>query len=195
MKRSAAMGWFFVLFVSGRTWPAGPVTPVRPNVSLPTEIQATLNADYPGWKLSPVDAGIQQSFKKRHLSDTPSIATGDFDRDGQRDYAVQIALTNPGEEEQIALVFLKRETGYQETILESRGLDPTVYLRTVHKAVSQTGPDGQEKLRNSDLLMIMGGPLGDATYAYQDGRFQEIKSKEDSENPPAAASSASDSER
>src|SRR5690348_792104 len=73
---------------------------------LPESIRAALDQDYPGWKLAPVTAQIQKEFKMHAVNHSPSWVSGDFDHDGKRDYAVQIAMTTPGQEEQIVIVFL-----------------------------------------------------------------------------------------
>ena len=144
-------------------------------VSLPPEIHATLDQEYPGWKLAPVTAQIQQEFKKHRPGRNPSLAVGDFNRDGQPDYAVQIALTQPGEEEQIVIIFIASANGYQENIVQSMGLDQTTYLWTSKKAVAETGANAQDKMTKKDVLMVLGGPLNETTYGYQDGKFEEIR--------------------
>jgi hypothetical protein len=171
--------WFLPLL--GLALAATP--PPSPGVALPQSIRATLNQEYPGWKLAPVTLQIQQTFKKHHANRLPSLTYGDFDHDGKRDYAVQIAITTPGEEEQIVIVFLARGDGYEENILESMGLDPTVYLWVANKALTETGPNAQDKFVNKDVLMVLGSPVGSATYAFDEGKFQEIKSQEDPEHP------------
>src|SRR5437879_10097754 len=95
--------WFLPLF--GALAATAPV----PGMSLPQAIRATLDQEYPGWKLAPVTPSIQKAFNKQHASRLPSLTVGDFDRDGKPDYVVQIALTTPGQEEQIVIVFLARE--------------------------------------------------------------------------------------
>jgi hypothetical protein len=150
---------------------------------LPSNIRTVLDAEYPGWKLATVTPQIQQEFKKHRANRLPSLAVGDFDHDGKKDYAVQISLNTPGQEEQIVIIFLARDTGYEENIVQSMGIDPTTYLWVANKPYSVTGPDAQERLGNRDVLMILGGPVGDTIIAYEDGKLQEIKSTEDPEHP------------
>src|SRR5258706_3472846 len=151
--------------------------PPTPGVTLPPAIRATLNQEYPGWKLAPVTPQIQQTFKKHPSNHFPSLTYGDFDHDGKRDYAVQIAITTPGQEEQIVIVFLARGDGYEENILESMGLDPTVYLWVANKALTETGPNAQDKWVNKDVLMVLGNPVSESTYAFDEGKFQEMKAQ------------------
>src|ERR1019366_8612251 len=83
-------------------------SPAPNTPSLPVAIRVTLDVEYPGWKFAPVTPQVQQEFKKHRANRLPSLAAGDFDHDGKKDYAVQIALTTPGQEEQIIIIFLAR---------------------------------------------------------------------------------------
>ncbi len=171
---------------------AVPPPPTPSASSLPLAIRATLDVEYPGWKFAPVTPQIQQEFKKHRANRLPSLAVGDFDHDGKRDYAVQIALTSPGQEEQIVIVFLARNDAYEENIVQSMGLDPTSYLWVAKKTLAETGPNAQDTLTNKDVLMILGGPISDTTIAYQDGKLQEIKKPEDPEHPDPSIPRTSD---
>jgi hypothetical protein len=169
--------WFLPLFGALLAAPA------VPGMSLPPAIRATLDQEYPGWKLAPVTPAIQKAFNKRHTNRLPSLSAGDFDHDGKKDYVVQIALTTPGQEEQIVIVFLARDTTYEENIVQSMGLDPTSYLWVRNMAMKETGPNAQDKLANKDVLQVLGGPAGDTAYGFTDGKFEEIKIEEDPEHP------------
>jgi hypothetical protein len=128
---------------------------------LPTEISDTLTREYPGW-----------SYAKH----PPHLLSGDFDGDGRADYAVQIARTDPHDEEQIAIAFLKRDKGYDEIILESRGLDSKVYLGSRNIPKSDSEP-------MHDLIVVAGGPTGDTAYIYQGKAFHEIEGTPPPEPP------------
>ncbi len=161
---------FLLLFWAYSRPACSAVAAVAPSAApvLPDVVRASLDQEYPGWKFAAVTTQIQQEFKKHKSNRSPCVAAGDFDHDGKRDYAVQIALTAPGQEEQIVIIFLARDNAYEETVVQSMGLDPTVYLWVPS---------------NKDVLMVLGGPIGDTTYAYQDGKFQEIQMQEDPEHP------------
>ncbi len=161
---------------------AAPPVPSAPPV-LPPAIRSALDGEYPGWKFAAVTPQILQEFKKHRTNRLPSLAVGDFDHDGKKDYAVQISMNTPGQEEQIILVFLARQTGYEENIVQSMGLDPTTYLWVVNKPLPETGPNAQEKLANRDVLMILGGAVGDTSIAYEAGKLREIETTEDIEHP------------
>jgi hypothetical protein len=175
--------WYVCLFAgfvwTSHSWCAGNPTA---GLGLPESIQSTLNEEYPGWKLAPVTPQIQATYKQHKVTHSPSVAAGDFDHDGQRDYAVQIILNTPGQEEQIIIAFLARAGHFEETILQSMGIDPTNSLWVMRVSIDETGanPDKPEK---KDVLMVLGGPVGDTVYSYDAGKFHEIASPDDSEHP------------
>jgi len=163
----------------GTSWGAGnSTTPL----TLPPSIRSTLDQEYPGWKLAPVAPKIQAAYKHHQVTHSPSIAAGDFDQDGQRDYAVQIVLNTPGQEEQIIIVFLARQDHFEETILQSMGIDTTYSLWVTRTSIDESGAKPDKPVMK-DVLMVLGGPAGDTVYSYDAGKFHEINSPDDSEHP------------
>jgi hypothetical protein len=145
------------------TWAAKP-----PAASLPEAIITTLNQEYTGWK---------------YAAHAPAVVAADFNGDGKRDYAVQIALPQEGQEEQIVIVFMKSNDGYEEAVLQSQGLDPALYLSTTKKKVTDEQADGSSaKSAEKDVLQVLGSALGDTLYAQENGEFHELK--QDDANPP-----------
>jgi hypothetical protein len=157
-----------VLAFAPCAWAGDPAAAARTNVLFPESIRLTLDQEYPGWKLATASPAVQRAYKAHQETHPPSVVTGDFNHDGQKDFVVQIALTTPGQEEQIVIAFLAQNDGYEEIILQSMGLDPSVYLWT----------------SNKDLLLVLGGPAGDTAYAFDDGRFHEVPLPENAELPP-----------
>jgi hypothetical protein len=148
------------------------LAPAGPESLVPAAIRLKLDAEYPGWILAPVSAALRQRFQKKPLGHPPQLVGGDFDRDGKKDYAVQIALTNIGEEEQIVIAFLQRDDGFEETILESRGLNPSVYLKT-RREPSVSGSALSNASLPRDVLIVAGGELGESVYPFEGGGFHE----------------------
>lgn len=177
------------LFLATLGWTENPPakTPVK-GPHLPEAIRTILNQEYPGWKLAPVSSQVQETFRKHKIGHAPSMLGGDFNADGRKDYVVQITLTQPGEEEQIVIVFLQKDNSYQEIILQSQGLDPTLYLWTGKKQIPETGADGQDKHVLKEVLVVMGGPLGSTTYAFSNGEFHEVKAATTESAPDPGAS-------
>lgn len=162
-------------------------TPTAPSVSLPPKIKTTLNQEYAGWKLAPVSKAVQAEFVRLKATKLPSLTTADFNKDGKLDYAVQIAMTTIGQEEQIIMVFMALpEGGYAENIVQSMGLDPNSYLWIQTKALPTTGSDAQEKLVNVTLLRVLGGPAGNSAYRYDTDHFAEVPLKEDLNAPDSS---------
>ena len=156
------------LACGANAWAGEPAAVVRTNAPFPESIRLTLDQEYPGWKLAPASPAVLKEYKAHQVAHSPSVVTGDFNRDGKKDYVIQIALMTPGQEEQIVIAFLAQNDGYDEVILQSMGLDPSVYLWT----------------SNKDLLLVLGGPVGDTAYAFDDGRFHEVPLPENAELPP-----------
>jgi len=149
---------------------------------LPPDIAAVLNQEYPGWMFAKSSPDVLKEFQRDHVNHPPYMIWGDFDQDGQRDYVVQIARTSPGDEEQIVTALLKRGSSYKEIILESRGLDPKVYLwtRKRKRTDAQSLPPDQKM---QDLAIVSGGPIGDSVYAFENGSFREIETTVPPESP------------
>jgi len=156
-------------------WSGGPSSapPKSPDARLlPPALLSQLDQEYPGWTLSPVNAEVQKIFAADHVGHPPCVIWGDFNHDGAKDYGVQIALTEPGQEEQIAIGFVARHGSYEETVLESRGLDPAVFLWVRREASS-----------SKDVFVVKGGPAGESVYSYAEGSFHEELSAEAQETP------------
>jgi len=150
--------------------------------AIPQSIRSTLDQEYPGWKLAPVTRQIQTIYKQHKVAHSPSFAQGDFDHDGRRDYAVQIVLNTPGQEEQIIIAFLARGDRFEEIIVQSMGIDPTSSLWVTRATIDDTGTHPDQAV-TKDVLMVLGGVAGDTTYSYDDGKFHEIPAPDDSEKP------------
>jgi len=176
------MGALFGATLLGSAW-GDTKTPT--GISLPDSIRVTLNQEYPGWKLAPATPQIQKAYKTHHSAHPPSLASGDFDHDGHTDYAVQIMLATPGEEEQIIIVFLSRGDHYEETILQSMGVDPNYSLWVTRTSLDETGANPTPAAKK-DALLVLGGPVGDTVYAYEDGKFHDIPSPDDLEHPDSS---------
>lgn len=144
---------------------------------VPPDVRARLDEQYPGWKLATAAKSVWLVFKSTAVplppSRHPSLLNADFDGDGKKDWAIQIQLSNPGEEEQFVTVFLARDGGYEEAIVESRGPDPQVFLWTDVQTSSET-VSGRDQLVSHRRLLIKGGPIGDSAYLWEGGQFREV---------------------
>ncbi len=139
--------------------------------SLPLAIHSQLDQEYPGWKIAPASKEVQAEFRKHHINRDPSLMTGEFDQDGEQDYVIQITRTQPEQEEQSVLVFLKRGEGFEEVPLESRAINPSVYLWKMKNRPTNT-PDAPRPPK--ERIMVLGGELGQSTYEFDNGKFRDV---------------------
>jgi len=184
--------------LSGFAWSAGGLTSGAPAAAsvvvggtLPAAIRSTLDEEYPGWEFAGVSAEVRKEFAK-FKGHHPSLVTGDFDHDGRRDYATQIALHTPGQEEQIIIIFLGRPDSYEEHIVQSMGIDPSVCLWVKNLAIDDTGTH-PDTLVSKDVLLVLGGPVGRTAYSYDAGKFHEIVLTEDPSAPDVSMPTFSES--
>jgi len=134
-------------------------------VVLPVAIQQQLDQNFPGWHWPPSKPGY------------PDFIVGDFDRNNLKDAAMNIIVGPSESAEEVLVVFLQHEDGYEQKILESRGVDPRISLkllkRSVHEQDSQTGV---RKFFQREFFEVRGSPEGDHGYAFEDGQFEETDS-------------------
>ncbi len=74
---------------------------------LPEIIKDILDKELPGWKFYKVDEAYDYS-KDMNVPFRPNFIWGDFDGDGERDYAVQITRVTSSNAERIVIAFLQR---------------------------------------------------------------------------------------
>jgi len=145
-----------------------------PPALLPAPIKALLDLEYPGWKFAPASREVLLEFEHHHANHPPWFLAADFDGDGQTDYAVEIVHGGIGREEQSVIAYKVRDGAYEETVLESLGPNTSIYLGSTKQTYTDTGADGGNRLFMKDRLVIMGGELGETSYEYENGKFQEV---------------------
>lgn len=140
---------------------------------LPGAVRASLDADYPGWKtIAPPTA------------DSATVATGDFDGDGARDYAAFLIMPVPKGEEigtpmGRVMAFLRHAGGYR-IVPVSRPIDASkearIHLRTLRKGTEQRDLTLRRAfiLEHDGLLVSPwhGGPCH--TFVYRRGAFADV---------------------
>lgn len=148
---------------------------------LPVAIKSMLDRRFPGWKFMEVGDDIRHFIRERVSADArPDLVTGDFDGNGQFDYALLIAhgrvLNNRGEvigPKARLVVFLRKGGGYKLYELN----EPGDYLTLGRKGAQ--GFDfhaGRKfKYRNDAVEVWMFGKSG-WVYVYDKGKFRSIYS-------------------
>lgn len=137
---------------------------------------------FPGWRLSQVSDGVRQFFGERFPGARPNLIKGDFDGDGQADYAVLIehgnfdrggaAFSHVVEK----LAFLRRGAGYRlYTLEEAAPANPELYLTLAGKGEEGVDFHTQRKFRYpNDSITVSFFEKAGGTYIYRKGRFRYI---------------------
>ncbi len=159
-----------------------PITVVSQSDQLSKAISSTLNKRFPGWRFSEVSVGVQQFFKERFPDARPNLIKGDFDGNGQMDYAMLIEHGNFDESEkgftQVVekLAFLKKGAKYKLYILEEYApAQPILYLNLAKKG--EVGKDFQNNTKYrypNDSITISYFEKAGGTYIYRKGRFRHV---------------------
>ncbi len=149
---------------------------------LPEAINSTLNRKFPGWRFSEVSGVVGQFFAERFPRARPNLIGGDFDGDGQTDYAVLIEHANFNKSGKSfthvveLLAFLRRGARYKLHILEgSAPANPELYLTLARKG--EEGRDfrtGRVFRYPNDSISVSYFEKAGGTYIYRGGRFRYV---------------------
>ena len=106
------------------------------------------------------------------------LISGDFDGNGNKDYALQVLLPKPvaGPRERIAVVFLRQGTSYAPFVLASGSVDPGLELGLHLVKKGSKGKDFELDVEFTypfDAIDIV-SEKGSVTYLWKGGRFQAI---------------------
>jgi len=159
-----------------------PITVASQSDQLPKAISSKLNKRFPGWRFSEVSGDVQQFFKERFPDARPNLIKGDFDGNGQMDYAMLIEHSNFDESGKAfthvveRLAFLKKAAKYKLYILEEYSpADPIVYLNLAKKGKESREFQTQTKFRYpNDSISISFFEKAGGTYIYRKGRFRYV---------------------
>ena len=108
---------------------------------LPNQIRRTLTHRFPGWAFATLSPGHEPSAGS---GASPAWIAGDFDGDGQLDYAVQLVAPGSGGSVQRVLAFLRRGQAYTLVPLDSFPPTTTVYLQRVPQGAVRANLDAAE---------------------------------------------------
>ncbi len=152
------------------------------SVELPNQIVESLNVSYPGWRFSLVDAEVSDFVSERSPGAKPNLISGDFDGDGESDFAMLIEHSNfdePGTaitHEMERLAFFRRGDGYTKYILEeASGANPIVYLTLAKKGTrGREFESGKEFKYANDSISISFFEKAGGTYIFENGKFRYV---------------------
>lgn len=142
--------------------------------ALPQDVRRLLDQKFPGWQF----ATIRDSLRAEISPDSSAEwVQGDYDGDGQRDYAVQIVRPAPGDGQQVVIALVRRGKGYDLHTLKSFGIQQASYLRTSPKGQKTMDIENRTKLINTtDAIDVLYGQVAGETFFYEKGQFRLVAS-------------------
>ncbi len=143
-------------------------------VRLPKAISSTLNQKFPGWMLAPVNQEVRSFFNNEMAKAHPSLIRGDFDGNGQPDYAVQIAPRKPGQR-RLLIAFLRKGSHFTYRTLESESKNGDIYLSLIKKGAKRYDYEKQRSfVFAKDGIEVNWFMKAGWTYFFEGGRVQKI---------------------
>ena len=147
-------------------------------VSLPAPIQSLLSHDYPGWRLAPSAPQIVDWMRGKNFGQQPNLASADFDRDGNTDYAAEIIHSG----RQIAVVFLARGTSFDKFELTRDVPDPYTYILVNRRGSREFDFETLRwKRHQQDSLLVMYFEHSPLLFTWHNGRFDREVTRNDEE--------------
>jgi hypothetical protein len=127
--------------------------------TLPQAVRNVLDAHYPGWRFATVSAALRRGWSS---GISAAWVSGDFDGNGQRDYAVQLIQTGvPADSQQRLVAVLRRAKRYQPLLIQAGPASQTTYLAPRRKGTRLVDLEAGDDLDSSST--------GDNVVLRQDG--------------------------
>jgi hypothetical protein len=139
---------------------------------LPTEVRAILNKNFKGWKFSTIIEDIYRFYESDTLKGFPNFVWGDFDGNGEKDYAIKITMTDTSGSRDVVVAFLKTKSKYSYFVLTSHPSNPEVYLYLLKK-----GEDGYDVANEkpfvyeNDSIGVFYFEKAGGSYVFKDNKF------------------------
>jgi hypothetical protein len=150
---------------------------------LPPPARLMLSRRFPGWKFAGVSPEVQRFFETDMKGASPSLISGDFDGNGQFDYAALIQhgkiLNEQGKaigSRHYLVAFLRRGTRYRMYVIK----DPDgEYLCLAKKGSRDYNYEEQKEITYAnDAIMTGIFEKGGSSYVYRNGRFLSFVSSD-----------------
>lgn len=155
------------------------VTVLRVNgqsTAIPARARAAMDQVRPGWQVAYVSKRLSDKFVPGPMSPEPNVLVGDFDGNGETDYAV-LAQFRSGPENRSQLFALLRRQGNFRAVeaTDPYELDPNRYLYPRAKGSELYDLNTNEKLVcQFDAIGLHYDCCGCRTFMFRDGRFHSI---------------------
>lgn len=150
---------------------------------LPSSARLTLDRRFPGWKFAEVSQEVRQFFATDRKGESPCLISGDFDGNGQPDYAVLIwhGKERNGEGKAIGprsflAVFLRKSRGFRMYVIKDPDGD---YLSLAKNGTKDYNYDEQKEITYANDAILTGVfDKGGSSYVYENGRFRSFVSSD-----------------
>ncbi len=146
---------------------------------VPPPARALLDRQHPAWRLAPAAPQITSWFREYGFAFHPSLVRGDFDADGNSDYAVQILEGG----KQVVVALMKRGGAFEEHVLARDAANPFRYLLLFEKGSKDI--DFEVSLKPfrypRDAIGLMYFKRTPIIYSWSGGRFVNKRSLGDEE--------------
>ena len=152
----------------------------RANKSLPDQIKASLDTQFPGWIFVDnyyIFDVLDGELTQKEYPFDPNLISGDFDGDNHQDYAIQITNPDQSDSTDLVLAFLWRPGGYKQFLLESmQHFSPTdEYLWLSRKGTHGYNAESEDSLVfPCDAVTIEIWEKASTSYLYSHGEFTRI---------------------
>lgn len=155
-------------------------TSPQSNADLPSAARAALDAGFLEWRIADVSDNVKQFFASGSQDAPPQVFTGDFDGNGQTDYAVN--LWRAADRRQTIAVLLNNQMGNAFTVrkLETVPFNPNqegTGLYLTHKRKGDLIYDYEAKRRvelGNDAVAVNNFEKSSWIYVYQAGDFRKV---------------------
>ena len=136
-----------------------------------------LDRHYPGWQW--IDNYVVFEYSDpaylKNYPFNPNCISGDFNGDGEKDFAVQISHRDSSETQFLTLAFLSGKHGLEEHLLGSGPHWGDQYLWLSKKVTAYHDFDTeQDAIFPADAITIVIWEKGAISYLFKDGKFVEI---------------------
>lgn len=148
---------------------------------LPKDVRRLLDRNFSNWKFVKIHPEVEQFVKKQYAGSTrPDLIKGDFDGNGQTDYAVYIVYGQPRSRKIGVIAFLRKGRRIKFYVLRSDPLitedeiTPTEsYLNVEKKGTRCYNYDTGRFFRFvNDTISFSYFEKGGSSYIYRNGKFR-----------------------
>ena len=143
---------------------------------IPETIKIILDKEYPNWKFSEVSKDIYDFFEANRIRFHPNFISGDFNGNGERDYAVQITY----KKDRIVIAFLQRGKNFERHVLETHfDYHTDIYLWLLRKGEKGYDYETEKEFHYAhDSIGVMFFEKAGGSHVFEKGKFRRIVSSD-----------------